>query len=118
MLNCRLKSVQVHCVDVKKCLLKYSNDFIVKICLDPFGCYLCFMYSMYSPQGKVFSSIQPQANINDVCIYLNSGRNNLNNNLRLDKLNCVAEVGKAQGEIYMIEHLLYTDESSKYKGRL
>uniref|UniRef100_A0A8D0CZK5 Nucleolar protein 10 n=1 Tax=Sander lucioperca TaxID=283035 RepID=A0A8D0CZK5_SANLU len=36
--------------------------------------------------GKVFSSIQPQTNINDVCIYPNSGENNFPNNIRYTSL--------------------------------
>lgn len=29
--------------------------------------------TLFALQGKVFSSIQPQTNINDVCMYPNSG---------------------------------------------
>lgn len=43
--------------------------------------FLLDLFSLCAPQGKVFSSIQPQTNINDVCIYPDSGERSVSNSI-------------------------------------
>lgn len=73
----------VHCVVVKKWLHQYNNRTGLSGSLDTLSEVLSFMCSIYLLQGKVFSSIQPQTNINDVCIYPNTGENNSTDNVMI-----------------------------------
>lgn len=78
---------------------------------------ITFIVFIFSLQGKAFSSIQPQTNINDVCMYPNSGENNLI--LTSDKLYWEIQVSQQEemhGKVkleYQIhnEHLIYTNKA-------
>lgn len=79
MVTCFQNYVCVNCLVVKKWLHQCNND-RTELCgslktLSEIPSFICLL------QGKVFSSIQPQTNINDVCIYPNTGENNCSNNV-------------------------------------